>query len=123
EKYRKGYYFEPTVIVDVNHDMLVMKEETFGPVVGVMPFESIDQVIEWANSTRYGLAAYVYTSNLNWARQVCMGLECGNVGLNNVDVATIYAPYTGWKESGFGTDLGPEGVLSYLETKHIKVEF
>jgi len=123
EKYHKGYYFEPTVIIDVHHDMLVMKEETFGPVVGIMPFESIDQVLNWANSTRYGLAAYVYTSSLNQARQVCMGLECGNVGLNNVDVATIYAPYTGWKESGFGTDLGPEGILSYLETKHIKVEF
>lgn len=123
EKYQKGYYFEPTVLVNVNHDMLVMKEETFGPVVGIMPFEHIEQVIEWANSTRYGLAAYVYTSNLDRARKVCLGLECGNVGLNNVDVATIYAPYTGWKESGFGTDLGPEGILSYMETKHIKIEF
>ncbi|MGQ9472869.1 MAG: aldehyde dehydrogenase family protein [Candidatus Caldatribacteriaceae bacterium] len=123
EKYQKGYYFEPTVIVDVDHDMLVMKEETFGPVVGIMPFENVEEVLNWANSTRYGLAAYVYTSNLDRAQQVCLGLECGNVGLNNVDVATIYAPYTGWKESGFGTDLGPEGILSYLETKHIKVEF
>ncbi|HSV30433.1 MAG TPA: NAD-dependent succinate-semialdehyde dehydrogenase [Atribacteraceae bacterium] len=123
EKYRKGYYFEPTVIGDVHHDMLVMKEETFGPVVGVMPFDNVTQAITWANDTRYGLAAYVYTSNLDRARQLCLALECGNVGLNNVDVATIYAPYGGWKESGFGSDLGPEGISSYQEVKHIKIEF
>lgn len=123
EEYKRGYYFEPTVIADANHDMLIMKEETFGPAVGIMSFENFNQVISWANSTRYGLAAYVYTSNLDKARNICLGLECGNIGLNNVDVATIYAPYTGWKESGFGTDLGPEGIESYLEVKHIKVEF
>jgi succinate-semialdehyde dehydrogenase/glutarate-semialdehyde dehydrogenase len=123
EQYAKGYFFEPTVVVDVAHDMLIMKEETFGPAVGIMPFESLEEAIAWSNATRYGLAAYVYTSNLERARRICLGLECGNIGLNNVDVATIYAPYTGWKESGFGTDLGPEGILSYLEMKHIKVEF
>lgn len=123
EKYKKGYYLEPTVIVNVNHQMLLMSEETFGPVVGIMPFDKIEEAITWANSTRYGLAAYLYTSSLDHARQISLGLECGNIGLNNVDVATIYAPYTGWKESGFGSDLGPEGVSSYLEEKHIKVEF
>ncbi len=122
-EYEKGYFFQPTVVVDVNHEMLIMKEETFGPAVGIMPFDDIPQVISWANGTRYGLAAYVYTSNLNKAQKICVGLECGNIGLNNVDVATIYAPYTGWKESGFGTDLGPEGIESYLEVKHIKIEF
>ena len=100
-----------------------MSEETFGPVVGIMPFDKIEEAITWANGTRYGLAAYLYTSSLDYARQISLGLECGNIGLNNVDVATIYAPYTGWKESGFGSDLGPEGVSSYLEEKHIKVEF
>jgi len=123
EEYKKGYFFEPTVVVNVNHDMLLMREETFGPAVGIMPFEDLEQAISWSNSTRYGLAAYVYTSSLDKARKVCLGLECGNIGLNNVDVATIYAPYTGWKESGFGTDLGPEGIQSYLEVKHIRVEF
>lgn len=123
EQYAKGYFFEPTVVVDVTHDMLIMKEETFGPAVGIMPFEDLKDAIAWSNATRYGLAAYVYTSSLEKARTICLGLECGNIGLNNVDVATIYAPYTGWKESGFGTDLGPEGILSYLEMKHIKVEF
>lgn len=123
EEYRRGYFFEPTVVVDVNHDMLIMREETFGPAVGIMPFDNLQQAIAWSNSTRYGLAAYVYTASLERARTICLGLECGNIGLNNVDVATIYAPYTGWKESGFGTDLGPEGILSYLEMKHIRAEF
>ena len=72
---------------------------------------------------KYGLAAYIYTSSIDVARRVCSGLECGNIGLNNVDVATIYAPYTGWKESGFGTDLGPDGIESYMETKHVKISY
>jgi succinate-semialdehyde dehydrogenase/glutarate-semialdehyde dehydrogenase len=123
EAFKKGYFFEPTILADTTHEMLIMREETFGPAVGVMPFDSVDEVIDWANSTRYGLAAYVYTSNINTAHKVCLRLECGNIGLNNVDVATIYAPYTGWKESGFGTDLGPGGIESYLEIKHIKVTY
>jgi succinate-semialdehyde dehydrogenase/glutarate-semialdehyde dehydrogenase len=121
EKFKKGYWYEPTIIVNVNHDMLIMQEETFGPAKPVMPFETIDQVIEWANSTRYGLAAYVYTNNLNTARIMARRLEAGNIGINNVDVATIEAPYPGWKESGLGCDLGREGLKHYLEVKHIKV--
>ena len=117
EKFKKGYWYEPTIIVNVNHDMLIMQEETFGPAKPVMPFETIDQVIEWANSTRYGVAAYVYTNNLNTARIMARRLEAGNIGINNVGVATIEAPYPGWKESGLGCDLGREGLKYYLEVK------
>jgi len=123
EKFKKGYWYEPTIIVNVNHDMLIMQEETFGPAKPVMPFESIDQVIEWANSTRYGLAAYVYTNDLNTVRTVARKLEAGNIGINNVDVATTEAPYPGWKESGLGCDLGHEGLKHYLELKHIKIYY
>lgn len=123
KEFEKGYFFEPAILADTNHDMLIMQEESFGPVVGVMSFSRIEEVIEWANSTKYGLAAYIYTSSIDVARRVCSGLECGNIGLNNVDVATIYAPYTGWKESGFGTDLGPDGIESYMETKHVKISY
>ena len=123
EKFKRGYWYEPTIIVNVNHDMLIMKEETFGPAKPVMPFELIDQVIKWANSTRYGLAAYVYTNDINTARKVALRLESGNIGINNVDVATIEAPYPGWKESGLGCDLGREGLKHYLEVKHIKVYY
>ena len=123
EKYKKGFFFEPTIIVDVNHDMLIMQEETFGPAVGVMPFETIDEAIKLANDTRYGLAAYLYTNNVHVIRKVCEELECGSVGVNNVDVATFNVPYGGWKESGIGRELGREGLKEYLHLKHIKLEF
>lgn len=120
EKFKKGYWFEPTILVNVNHDMLVMREETFGPLKPVMPFDTIEQAINWANSTRYGLAAYVYTNNYRTIQVMMTELEAGNIGINNVDVATIEAPYPGWKESGLGCDLGREGLKHYLEVKHVK---
>lgn len=123
ETFKKGYWYEPTIIVNVNNNMEIMKEETFGPAKPVMPFENIDQVIEWANSTRYGLAAYVYTNNLNIVSKLSRELEAGNIGVNNVDVATIEAPYPGWKESGIGCDLGREGLKHYLEIKHLKMYY
>ncbi|MEN2975374.1 MAG: NAD-dependent succinate-semialdehyde dehydrogenase [Candidatus Caldarchaeales archaeon] len=123
EKFKKGYWYEPTIIVNVNHDMEIMKEETFGPAKPVMPFNTINEVIEMANSTRYGLAAYVYTNNLNKAWKLSRMLDAGNIGINNVDVSTIEAPYPGWKESGIGCDLGREGLKHYLEVKHIKVYY
>lgn len=120
ERFKKGYWFEPTVIVNVNHDMLIMQEETFGPVKPVMPFDTVEQAIDWANSTRYGLAAYVYTNNYKTINIMSTELEAGNIGINNVDVSTTEAPYPGWKESGLGCDLGREGLKHYLEIKHIK---
>ena len=123
EPYKKGFFFEPTIVVNVNHDMLIMQEETFGPAVGVMPFKDLNQVIRLANDTRYGLAAYVYGNNLHVIRKLCERLECGSVGVNNVDVATINVPYGGWKESGIGRELGREGLEEYMQIKHIKVEF
>ncbi|MBC7188752.1 NAD-dependent succinate-semialdehyde dehydrogenase [Candidatus Aerophobetes bacterium] len=123
EKYKKGFFFKPTIIVDVNHEMLIMQEETFGPAVGVMAFEKVDEVIRLANDTRYGLAAYVYTNNIHLIRRVCEELECGSIGVNNVNVATTNVPYGGWKESGLGTELGREGLEEYTQIKHIKLEF
>jgi len=123
KKYEKGFFFKPTILVDVNHDMLIMREETFGPAVGVMPFETIDEAIKLANDTKYGLAAYLYTNNVHTIRRVCQELECGSVGVNNVNVSTTNVPYGGWKESGIGRELGREGLKEYMQTKHIKLEF
>ena len=123
DKYSKGFFFEPTILVDVTHDMLVMQEETFGPVVGIMPFKSLPEVVSLANDTRYGLAGYVYTNNIHIIRKMCQRLDCGSIGINNVNVATPNVPYGGWKESGLGRELGREGLEEYMQTKHIKLGF
>lgn len=122
-KYKKGYYFEPTILRDVNHEMLVMSEETFGPVVGVMPFKTIDEAIKLANDSVYGLAAIVFTENLSLANYLSRKINAGNVAINNVDAGVIYAPYGGWKDSGFGHEHGPEGLYEYLLIKHIRVRY
>ncbi|MBE0477765.1 NAD-dependent succinate-semialdehyde dehydrogenase [Candidatus Aerophobetes bacterium] len=123
EKFKKGFFYKPTIVVDVNHSMLIMQEETFGPAVGVMSFKDLAEAIKLANDTQYGLAAYLYTNNVHIIHKVCEELECGSVGVNNVDVATINVPYGGWKESGVGQELGRQGLEEYMQIKHIKLEF
>jgi len=123
KEYERGFFFEPTILVNVNHDMLIMQEETFGPAVGVMPFKSLPEAINLANDTRYGLAAYLYTNNMHIIHKVCEELECGSIGVNNVNVSTTNVPYGGWKESGIGRELGREGLEEYMQIKHIKLEF
>lgn len=120
-EFTRGNYFEPTILKDVTHDMIVMKEETFGPVVGVMPFHNLEEAINLANDTPYGLAAIVYTQSLSTASQLTRRIQAGNVAVNNVDAGVINAPYGGWKESGYGHEHGPEGLYHYLHTKHIRI--
>ncbi|MBN1299262.1 MAG: NAD-dependent succinate-semialdehyde dehydrogenase [Actinobacteria bacterium] len=122
-KFEKGYYFEPTILRDANHEMLVMSEETFGPVVGVMPFNTIEEAIELANDCIYGLAAIIFTESLSLADNLAKKIKAGNVAINNVDAGVIYAPYGGWKDSGFGHEHGPEGLYEYLLIKHIRVRY
>ncbi|MHB8276578.1 MAG: aldehyde dehydrogenase family protein [Candidatus Humimicrobiaceae bacterium] len=123
EKYEKGYYFEPTILRDTNHSMLVMQEETFGPVVGVMPFKTYEEAVELANDSVYGLAAIVFTESLSLADYLSKKIKAGNVAINNVDAGVINAPYGGWKDSGFGHEHGPEGLYEYLLIKHIRVRY
>jgi succinate-semialdehyde dehydrogenase / glutarate-semialdehyde dehydrogenase len=120
-EFESGNFIEPAILADVNHDMLVMREETFGPLVGVMPFKTIDEAIELANDTVYGLAAIVYTNSLQLTERLSRELNAGNVAINNPDAGVINAPYGGWKDSGFGHEHGPEGLYEYLYTKHIRV--
>lgn len=123
EKFTKGFFFEPTILGNANHEMLVMTEETFGPVVGVMPFSDLDEAISLANDTEYGLAAIVYTQNLTTARHLSLEIKAGNVAINNVDAGVINAPYGGWKDSGIGHEHGPEGLYEYLLVKHIRIRY
>jgi succinate-semialdehyde dehydrogenase/glutarate-semialdehyde dehydrogenase len=122
-QFSRGYFFRPTILADVNHTMLVMTEETFGPVVGVMPFNSVDEAVRLANSTPYGLAAYLYTNDLHEMQKISRELETGSVAVNNVDAGIMNVAYGGWKQSGIGHEHGHEGLEEYLALKHIRVRF
>ncbi len=123
EEFQKGYFFKPSILRDVNHDMLVMNEETFGPLVGVMPFKDLDEAIELANDTNYGLAAIGYTESLCKSKRLTKEIQAGNISLNNPSPGVINAPYGGWKDSGFGHEHGPEGLEEYLLTKHVREKY
>jgi succinate-semialdehyde dehydrogenase / glutarate-semialdehyde dehydrogenase len=113
----RGYFYKPTVLGDVPTEARLLEEEIFGPVAPVRGFTSEDEAIAAANDTRFGLVAYVYTSDLKRAFRVIEGLETGMVGLNQGMVSNAGAPFGGVKHSGFGREGGPEGIHEYLETK------
>lgn len=121
EVFKKGYYFMPTVLSDVDHSMLVMRDETFGPVAPIMRFKTIYQAVALANDTQYGLAAYIYTRDLETAIHISERIEAGGIGVNVNSVADIQAPFGGWKDSGFGRELSHHGLDQYLELKHIRL--
>ncbi|MCL2055608.1 MAG: NAD-dependent succinate-semialdehyde dehydrogenase [Oscillospiraceae bacterium] len=119
--FESGNWFSPTILADTDHSMKIMSEETFGPAVGVMPFDSMEEAVNLANDSIYGLAAIIYTQNLATVNYCAQALEAGNVAVNNVDAGTINAPYGGWKQSGFGHEHGPEGLYEYLNVKHVRI--
>jgi len=93
EKFKNGFFLEPTVLTNVNHDMRVMKEETFGPVAPIMAVSNFEEAVELANSTPYGLVSYVYTRDIKRAFWIAENLECGTVGINNVSGGEVPYPY------------------------------
>ncbi|MCK9566272.1 MAG: aldehyde dehydrogenase family protein, partial [Methanothrix sp.] len=121
EAFEKGYFFRPTVLGEADHSMRVMREETFGPVAPIMKFKTLEEAVALANDSEYGLAAYVFTSDLKTALRAAEGLEAGGVGVNVNNVVDLQAPFGGWKESGLGRELGHYGLDAYLETKHIRL--
>lgn len=116
-----GFFFEPTVLVNATEEMLCMQEETFGPLAPISTFTNIEEVIQKANHTPYGLAAYVFTQNLNKAIKVCEQLEYGIVGLNDGLPSVAQAPFGGFKQSGLGREGGHYGIEEFLETKYISL--
>lgn len=116
-----GLFLAPALLADCDQSMLVMHEETFGPVLGVAPYSELDEAIERANSTSAGLAAYGYTEDLAQAYTLSRRLDFGNVAINTVDAGIINAPYGGRKGSGFGSEHGREGMDAYLQVKHTRM--
>ena len=113
----KGYFYAPTVLKDVTPEMLIYRQETFGPVAPIIAFDTQEEVLEMANDTIYGLAAYVYTPNLSRAMRMFEGLHFGIIGINDINPTAAAAPFGGMKESGLGREGGREGIAEYLETK------
>ncbi len=119
KRFPKGYFYEPTVITNVPGSAKIMTEEPFAPVMPVLDFTRLDDVIREANNTRYGLAAYVFTNDLSVMWRMAEGIEAGIIGINEPVPAVPQAPFGGMKESGLGRELGHEGLEAYLETKYI----
>ena len=120
-RFDRGYFFEPTILREVDGSMKLMTEEPFAPVMPLLDFAKLDEVIAAANSTPYGLAAYVFTNDLTVATRMAEGLEAGIIGINDPVPATPQCPFGGMKESGLGRELGVEGLDAYFETKFVSI--
>ena len=121
QAYDAGTFFAPTVLTGVTPDMLIYREETFGPIAPVVLFDDEDEVIKMANDTDYGLAAYLYTKDISRAIRVSEALRFAIVGINDINPTSAAAPFGGMKESGLGREGGQEGITEYLETKLVGI--
>lgn len=117
-----GYFIKPTVFSNVTDDMRIAKEEIFGPVQSILKFETLDEVIERANNTKYGLAAGVITKDIDKALTFAQAVEAGSIWVNCYDAVTVQTPFGGFKESGIGRELGAEGIKEYLELKTVTIK-
>jgi len=113
-----GTFFEPTVVTDVAAGSDILREEIFGPVLAIVPFDDEDDAVRLANDTEYGLVSYVFTENLARGQRMIERLETGMMGLNVGVVSNAAAPFGGWKMSGLGREGGAEGIHEYLQTKY-----
>ena len=113
-----GSFYTPTVITDIQPGSEILREEIFGPVLAIIPFDTEDDAVALANDTEYGLVSYVFTENLARGQRMIERLETGMMGLNIGVVSNAAAPFGGWKHSGLGREGGPEGIHEYLQTKY-----
>jgi len=117
-----GYFHEPTIFADCTPSMRISREEVFGPVVSVIPVGSLDEAIELANSTRFGLGANIYTSDLKTMVRCMREIKAGTVWFNDPLTDNDAGPFGGFKQSGLGRELGREGLEAFQETKHVHIE-
>ncbi len=120
-KSKEGNFISPAIVKVENQNSEFFQKEIFGPVMPVIKFSSIEEVIEKANATPYGLSAYIWTNNLQNAIHLSEALECGIVGINEWAPHGTEAPFGGWKQSGIGHESGSEGMLEYMEKKLISI--
>ena len=118
---RKGFFFEPTVLAEVPGDALCRREEIFAPIAPVSTFETEEEAIRLANDTAHGLCAYAFTRDLGCIFRLADHLEAGMIGINDGLPTTSNAPFGGVKQSGWGRELGSEGLDAFLDTKHVSI--
>ena len=120
---RKGYFFEPTVMIDIPEEAEILNVEIFGPVATLVPYDDIDEVVAKSNDTEFGLAAYVMGANVGRAISVAERIDAGVMGINRGFISDPAAPFGGIKQSGIGREGSQEGMHEFLETKYIAVEW
>ena len=118
-EFEKGAFLEPTIFADVKNSMTIAQEEIFGPVLSIIKFSTVDEAIKIANDSKYGLAAMVWTKDKAKAESVSRVLRCGTVWINTYGGFYNEAPFGGYKQSGFGRELGAEGLLECMQLKHV----
>jgi len=119
--FKSGYYVEPTIFYDVDNSARIAREEIFGPVAAVIPFENESDAIRIANDSNYGLAAAVWSRDIFKALRAVKAIRAGIVWVNHMQPTYVEAPWGGYKQSGFGRELGPWGIEEYLETKQVHI--
>ncbi|WNF36694.1 NAD-dependent succinate-semialdehyde dehydrogenase [Bacillaceae bacterium IKA-2] len=117
----EAYFYEPTILTGVTNDMVIMNEETFGPVAPIQTFEDVEEAINSANASQFGLSAYVFSESITKGMKVVEGLDYGIVGWNDGAPSAAQAPFGGMKESGTGREGGIEGLEAFLETKYVSI--
>ncbi len=115
----KGFYLEPTVLIEVDHTMKIMREETFGPTLPIMAYDTFDEAIALANDTEYGLGACLYTHDARKVRRFYEGVQAGSIWINDPLTDNYAGPFGGMKMSGTGRELGEEGLEEFWQTKHV----
>jgi phenylacetaldehyde dehydrogenase len=118
----QGYFLEPTVLADVKQDMQVVQEEIFGPVVVALPFKELDEILPLANDSMYGLAAGIWTKDLSKAHVLAAHLQAGTVWINCYNVFDAAMPFGGYKQSGWGREMGHEVLENYTEVKSVCIK-
>jgi len=118
----EGYFIEPTVFSNVTDNNRIATDEIFGPVQSIIKFKTLDEVIERANNTKFGLASGVLTKNIDTALTFANAVEAGSVWVNCYNASALSVPFGGYKQSGIGRELGEEGLNLYLETKTVSIK-
>ncbi|WP_419767832.1 aldehyde dehydrogenase [Arcobacter sp.] len=118
-----GYFYEPTVIIDVKQDMDIIKEEIFGPVLPIVTFDTLDEAIALANDSEFGLTSSIYTQNLDIAMRACKEIKCGETYINRENFEAMQGFHAGWKKSGIGGADGKHGLEEFLQTKVVYLQY
>lgn len=121
DKGGKGFFIEPTIFTNVRDDMKIYREEVFGPLVAIAPFNTEPDAVRMANDTTYGLGAALFTRDLERAHRVAAAIEAGTVWINSSNDSDIRVPFGGFKQSGVGRELGEEGLRAYSQIKAVHV--